>query len=214
MFVSYDYFEDGDFTNSEFGQIPTGWKVTTLGNVTNNIRDRVHSENYRVLSALNTGILQPSDEYFTKQVFSKDISNYIVVRENDFAYNPARVNIGSLGINDLGYTGCVSPVYVVFRTDPHYCNFFRFFVKSKRFQEEVKTRASGSVRQAMNYSDFALIKLIYPSKSIVNEFNSMVDPIWKAINQLNSENGKLSELRDYLLPRLISGELDVSNVEV
>ena len=213
MFVSYDYYANMEFEDSEFGRIPKGWQVLSLDDVTINIRDRVHNNNYRVLSALNSGILQPSDEYFTKQVFSKDISNYIIVAENDFAYNPARVNIGSLGINDLGYTGCVSPVYVVFRTENNYQNYMRFFVKSKRFQEEVKTRASGSVRQAMNYADFSLIRLVYPPKSAIDEFNDMVEPIWKNIKHLRQENEKLSELRDSLLPKLISGEIDVSTVK-
>ena len=213
MFVSYDYYANMEFEDSEFGRIPKGWQVLSLDDVTINIRDRVHNNNYRVLSALNSGILQPSDEYFTKQVFSKDISNYIIVAENDFAYNPARVNIGSLGINDLGYTGCVSPVYVVFRTENNYQNFMRFFVKSKRFQEEVKTRASGSVRQAMNYADFSLIRLVYPPKSAIDEFNDMVEPIWKNIKHLRQENEKLSELRDSLLPKLMSGEIDVSSVQ-
>ena len=213
MFVSYDYYANMEFEDSEFGRIPKGWQVLSLDDVTINIRDRVHNNNYRVLSALNSGILQPSDEYFTKQVFSKDISNYIIVAENDFAYNPARVNIGSLGINDLGYTGCVSPVYVVFRTENNYQNFMRFFVKSKRFQEEVKTRASGSVRQAMNYADFSLIRLVYPPKSAIDEFNDMVESIWKNIKHLRQENEKLSELRDSLLPKLMSGEIDVSAVQ-
>lgn len=214
MFVSYDYYANMEFEDSEFGRIPKGWQVLSLDDVTINIRDRVHNNNYRVLSALNSGILQPSDEYFTKQVFSKDISNYIIVAENDFAYNPARVNIGSLGINDLGYTGCVSPVYVVFRTENNYQNFMRFFVKSKRFQEEVKTRASGSVRQAMNYADFSLIRLVYPPKSAIDEFNDMVEPIWKNIKHLRQENEKLSELRDSLLPKLMSGEIDISAVQL
>lgn len=214
MFVSYDYYANMEFEDSEFGRIPKGWQVLSLDDVTINIRDRVHNNNYRVLSALNSGILQPSDEYFTKQVFSKDISNYIIVAENDFAYNPARVNIGSLGINDLGYTGCVSPVYVVFRTENNYQNFMRFFVKSKRFQEEVKTRASGSVRQAMNYADFSLIRLVYPPKSAINEFNDMIEPIWKNIKHLRQENEKLSELRDSLLSKLMSGEIDVSAVQL
>ena len=214
MFVSFDYYANMEFEDSEFGRIPKGWQVLSLDDITINIRERVHNNNYRVLSALNSGILQPSDEYFTKQVFSKDISNYIIVAENDFAYNPARVNIGSLGINDLGYTGCVSPVYVVFRTENNYQNFMRFFVKSKRFQEEVKTRASGSVRQAMNYADFSLIRLVYPPKSAIDEFNDMVEPIWKNIKHLRQENERLSELRDSLLPKLMSGEIDVSDVQL
>ena len=110
LFIDYDSCDKSKYYTSELGQIPIGWEVKELRSVTQNIRTKVKDGSYKVLSALNTGILQPSEEYFTKQVYSKDISNYIVVSEHDFAYNPARINIGSVGINNLGYTGCVSPV--------------------------------------------------------------------------------------------------------
>lgn len=193
---------------------PADWSETTLGQVTQNIRTRVGNNTYRVLSAVNTGELRPSDEYFTKQVFSKNISNYIVVNENDFAYNPARVNIGSIGFNDLGYTGCVSPVYVVFRVSPQYEYFFRFFIKSDHFKEEVKMRASGSVRQALNYKDFSVINISYPEENALLQFNDFCKSIFSAIEQIQSESSKLVEIRDTLLPRLMSGELDVSDIDL
>ena len=40
-------------------------------------------------------------------MFSKDISKYIIVKKGEFAYNPARINIGSIGINDFDFDGCV-----------------------------------------------------------------------------------------------------------
>ena len=75
----------------------------------------------------------------------KNISNYIIVEPFDFAYNPARINIGSIGMNTFGFTGCVSPVYVVVRPEPEYHFFLDFFVKSKRFLEEVKTLVKSSL---------------------------------------------------------------------
>ena len=213
FFVSFSAI-DNPMVDSELGPMPEGWRVVELKDVTENVRERVGSENYRVLSAINTGVLQPSDEYFTKQVYSKDISKYICVRENDIAYNPARVNIGSIGINDLGYIGCVSPVYVVVRPQPDYEYFLKYFIKTQRFQEEVKVRASGSVRQAMNYTDFGLIKVIYPPRDVVREFNSEISALLGGQAGMQKENEQLSLLRDYLLPRLMSGELDVSNVEI
>lgn len=212
MFETFERIDTVDRYDSDLGPIPEGWTVCTLGDVTENIRTKVKENSYRVLSAVNTGVLQPSDEYFSKQVFSKSISNYIVVEEDDFAYNPARVNIGSIGINDLGYTGCVSPVYVVFRTEPNYQKFMRFFIRTQRFKEEVKLRASGSVRQSMNYSDFAMISIAYPPKHIVEEFNSIYAPIYSTQKHIEKENQKLTEIRDVLLPRLLSGQVDVSDI--
>ena len=62
--------------------------------------------------------------------FSKDISKYIIVEKRRIrAYNPARINIGSIGINDFDFDGCVSPVYVAFNVQDKYKNFIRMFFK-------------------------------------------------------------------------------------
>ena len=214
LFIDYDSCDKSKYYTSELGQIPIGWEVKELRSVTQNIRTKVKDGSYKVLSALNTGILQPSEEYFTKQVYSKDISNYIVVSEHDFAYNPARINIGSIGINNLGYTGCVSPVYVVVRAEKGYHNFLDFFIKSPRFTNEVKSRASGSVRQSLNYDDFGLIKVIYPPKHIVESFNHQYNDILSLINHFKNETKILTGLRDSLLPKLISGEIDVTDFDI
>jgi len=196
------------------GVMPDDWQCLTLGDVTENIRTRIGNNNYTVLSAVNTGKLQPSDEYFSKQVYSKNTEKYIIVEEGNFAYNPARINIGSIGINELGYTGCVSPVYVAFKVDKDYESFFRFYFKSSIFNEETKTRASGSVRQSLNYSDFALIEINYPSQEIATKFNDMYKTFFKVKKEIDEENQRLIQLRDTLLPKLMSGEIDVSNVDI
>lgn len=196
------------------GTMPDNWKSLTLGDVTENIRTRIGKNNYIVLSAVNTGKLQPSDEFFSKQVYSKNTEKYIKVDEGNFAYNPARINIGSIGINDLGYTGCVSPVYVAFSVEHHYESFFRFYFKSSIFKEETRTRASGSVRQSLNYTDFALIEINYPSTDIARKFNEIYNTFFKVKNDIEKENKSLIQLRDTLLPRLMSGEIDVSKVEI
>lgn len=214
LFVDFDRVSSNDRVPSELGDIPYGWNIKTLAEVTTNIRTRVHNHSYKVLSALNSGCLQPSEEYFTKQVFSKDISNYIVVKENEFAYNPARVNIGSIGLNTLGYIGCVSPVYVVFRAESEYHYFMDFFIKSARFKEEVRIRSSGSVRQTMNYADFGLIKIVYPPLSAIRQFNEEYEIITKCINHNLEENAVLEQIRDSLIPKLMSGEIDISDIQV
>jgi type I restriction enzyme S subunit len=182
------------------------WNYVELGSVTTEIRTKVKERQMQVLSAVRTGNLILSENYFTKQVYSKDIGKYIVVEPNDFAYNPARVNIGSLGINSFDFAGCVSPVYVVFRAEPEFHHFLSFFLKSPAFQEEVRVRASGSVRQSLNYGDFALIQVLYPSLDVVRRFNSQYEGILEAQNRIDEENVRLAELRDTLLPRLMSGE--------
>ena len=186
---------------------PIGWEYKSLGEVTTDIRTRVGNRDLPVLSAVNTGKLIYSEDYFSKQVFSKDISKYIVVEENDFAYNPARINIGSIGRNDLGLSGCVSPVYVVLRTKPEYMYYFDFFFKSARFNREVNLRSTGSVRQSLKYSDFSLIRTILPPKDVVEKFNSLYLPLLEPINVRARENDTLTSMRDLTLKRIMTGEM-------
>lgn len=204
----------GEMIDSELGEIPKGWRVVELGDVTTNIRERTKSNDYKVLSTVNTGDLKLSEEYFTKQVFSKDLSKYIIVRIKEFAYNPARVNIGSIGMNEYDFDGCVSPVYVVFKSEEDFHWFFKMFIKTKNFKSEVVKRASGSVRQSMNYSDFALIKIVYPPKGVIVKFNQFFETCYLAQREFTKEMEILSDIRDTLLPKLMSGEIRVPVEEV
>lgn len=214
MFVSFDSVPINQLNYSELGPIPTGWMVKPLSKVTTSIREKVKDNDYKVLSAINTGQLKLSEEYFTKQVFSKSIKNYIVVEPFDFAYNPARINIGSIGINNIGFTCCVSPVYVVIRTEPEYHFFFDFFIKSRRFSEEVKTRASGSVRQSLSYDEFGKIKVAYPPIEVIRQFNKKYEVLLMTMKLLKRENEQLVSTRDTLLLKLMSGKIDVSNIQL
>ena len=213
-FVDFEPFKEGDFVESELGLIPEGWKVAELSSVTKQITEKVKDRtDVKVLSPVNTGELVLSEEYFTKQVFSESVSKYIVVKPLQFAYNPARVNIGSLGMNTFSFDGCVSPVYVVFECESNYHHFFDYYRKTEGFKEEVLTRAIGGVRQTLSYKDFSLIKLVYPPHEVVEEFNSIYEKLLDNINRIKSENTKLLDLRDTLLPKLMSGELKINEID-
>ncbi len=199
-----------EFVDSELGKIPKGWKVVELGEVTTQIKDKIgEKENYKVLSAINTGNLILSEEYFNKQVFSKDISKYLDVKLYDFAYNPSRINIGSLGINRYNFNCCVSPIYVVFRVQELYHNFFDILLKTNRIKEEINVRCNGSVRQALNYKDFAIIKVVYPHIDTICKFNNIYNIILEKSKFNNKQNEKLIQIRDTLLPKLINGDVRI-----
>ena len=212
FFVYYDDFLKEELEECEIGFIPKDWNLMTLGQITTQIKEKVGKNNYKVFSAVNTGNLILSEEYFDKQVFSKSIEKYIVVKQDEFAYNPARINIGSIGRNDFDYEGCVSPVYVAFKVEEGYENFMNMFIKSKRFNQWVITLSSGSVRQTLNYNDFSIIKIAYPPKSLVNKFNVIYESYYEVINYNKSVIHNLEEIRDTLLPKLMSGEIDVSKI--
>lgn len=209
-FIDFEPFKDGKFVDSELGMIPEGWKVGTLGDITKNKSAKVKERNdVKVLSPVTTGELVLSEEYFTKQVFSSSIAKYKIVNKGDFAYNPARVNIGSLGRNEFDFDGCVSPVYVVFSVLDGYENYFDLFRKTDFFKDSVASLAIGGVRQSLSYDDLSSIEVIIPSENAVEEFNNLYNQMKKTIKANKLENSRLSLLRDTLLPRLMSGELEV-----
>ena len=210
-FVDFEPFKGGKFVDSELGMIPKGWRVAELGDVTKQISEKVKERmDVKVLSPIITGELVLSEEYFTKQVYSASLEKYIVVRPNHFAYNPARVNIGSIGMNTFEFDGCVSPVYVVFSCEDRYQYFFDLFRKTSVFKEEVVSRAIGGVRQSLGYKDFSLIKIKYPPKEIVAKFNKIYLEIANTINAKQQETEVLIKTRDSILPKLMSGELTVN----
>ena len=209
-FIDFEPFKDGKFVDSELGKIPEGWEVVTIGDVTENIKDKVGDrDNIKVLSPITSGQLVLSEDYFSKQVFSNSIAKYIVVKHNDFAYNPARINIGSIGMNEFNFDGCVSPVYVVFRCQKGYEYFFNLYRRTTFFAEEVKKRAIGGVRQTLSYKDLSLIQLVYPPQKVVDNFNSIIISLLHTIHSNDVSNKKLEAIRDLLLPRLMSGEINV-----
>ncbi len=212
FFVYYDDYSQEELEECEIGLIPKEWKLLSLGKVTTQIKEKVGDKDYKVFSAVNTGNLILSEEYFDKQVFSKSIEKYIVVKQREFAYNPARINIGSIGRNDFDYDGCVSPVYVAFKVEEGYENFMNMFIQSNRFKQWVITLASGSVRQTLNYADFSIINIAYPPIDIIKKFNNIYDSYYEVINYNKSVIHNLEKIRDILLPKLMSGEIDVSKI--
>ena len=205
--IYQEYFEKEKYTN--------GYEIKQLSEVTTNNRNKIDkNKEYKVLSAVNTGKLVLSDDYFDKRVYSKDIGKYLNVNKNDFAYNPARINIGSIGLNTYDFNCCVSPVYVTFSVDKDYIDFFDFYFKSKRFNAKVTLRASGSVRQALNYNDFGMIEILYPSKEMINKFNKLYSKIKNRINKNKMKINNLEQIRDALLPKIMNGEIDLDKIEI
>ncbi|MEF5063567.1 restriction endonuclease subunit S [Escherichia coli] len=198
---------------SELGDIPEGWKPGCIGNISQRIRTKVGSSSAVVLSAVASGELVPSDEHFTKQVYSKSIEKYILVEQWSFAYNPSRINIGSIGLNVKSLNGAVSPVYVVFKTEPEYKWYVEILTKTTYFKSNVNILASGSVRQSLSYDDLASIPLCIPEVSIVNIFNEKYEEYLSLIEKYRNQNNTLVSIRDTLLPKLLSGEITLPEAE-
>ncbi|MDX9913295.1 MAG: restriction endonuclease subunit S [Candidatus Moranbacteria bacterium] len=95
---------------------------------------------------------------------SKDLSKYILIKPGFFAYNPYRINVGSVGLTPNGTSGLVSPAYVVFRTDKAKLlpELLLDFLKSNDGLFEIKRHARGTVRQALRFEDLCKIEMAIP----------------------------------------------------
>lgn len=116
-----------------------------------------------VLSVSNKmGFIKQSEQFEDRTVASENKSNYKVVTEGCFAYNPARINVGSIALLSTYKIGIISPMYVCFKTksnlDSEYLNFC---YQSGFFYKELQKKLEGSVRQCLTYENMSEILIPY-----------------------------------------------------
>ena len=115
-----------------------------------------------VLSVSNKmGFIKQSEQFEDRTVASENKSNYKVVTEGCFAYNPARINVGSIALLST-QIGIISPMYVCFKAksalDSEYLNFY---YQSGFFYKELQKKLEGSVRQCLTYENMSEILIPY-----------------------------------------------------
>lgn len=118
-----------------------------------------------VLSVSNRqGFIKQSEQFEDRNVASDDTSNYKIVEKNDFAYNPARINVGSIARLTKFETGIVSPMYICFRTkDCLKPEYLELFFESRNFFYHIQKRLEGSVRLCLSYEELCNIPIVIPS---------------------------------------------------
>ena len=90
---------------------------------------------------------------------------------------------------------------------------FLFHQLQDRFQEE-DIIGNGAIFKAVTKSDMYGLLVISPPLNVVTEFESIIQPAFNQVNVLTMKNINLQQTRDLLLPKLISGEVDVDGVEI
>ena len=143
---------------------------------------------------------------------SKDLSNYLVINQNDFAYNPYRINVGSIGITPQNISGLVSPAYVVFTTtDQLLPELLLDFLKSKEGLFQIGKYARGTVRKALRYEDLCEIEMPIPSieeqRVILKKKNEIHLKVSALDKELGYQRALLQNLRKQILQDAIEGKL-------
>ena len=116
-----------------------------------------------VLSVSNKmGFIKQSEQFEDRTVASENKSNYKVVTEGCFAYNPARINVGSIALLSTYKIGIISPMYVCFKTkNTLNSEYLNFYYQSGFFYKELQKKLEGSVRQCLTYENMSEILIPY-----------------------------------------------------
>lgn len=212
MAIYKSWFNDFKCPNEE-GEledgIPKNWDQSNVYDRVVEVKDKnKNNDDLPVLSVVKEGEFKLSDDIFTKQVYSKSTVNYKIVKKDQVGYNPARANIGSIAMLKDFEKGLVSPIYIVFKMNETITpTYFYYYMKQPMFLEMIKQHAIGTTRQNFSFEAFKMFPLIVPPMNLQLQFEDIAKPIEKKIAKLKEENTILAEIRDTLLPKLMSGEL-------
>jgi type I restriction enzyme S subunit len=149
------------------------------------------------------GFLLQSEQFKDRMVASDDTSNYKIVEKDYFAYNPARINVGSIArMKEEGH-GIISPMYICFTCDEKILpDYLEYFYESSIFNYEMNKRLEGSVRMCLSYESMINIPIALPNieeqekyAQILNRMDEKIkkeELIYK--NQKKLKNGLLQQM--------------------
>jgi type I restriction enzyme S subunit len=162
----------------------------------------------RVLSVTNSrGFVLPEDQ-FERRVASADLSNYKVVRRGQYAYNPSRINVGSIARLDGWEDGVLSPMYVVLRLDESKTNsdYFLHWLNSHEARQRIKNSAQGSVRETVSFSEFAAITIPLPDTNTQTAIARCLNALREEIDLLGQTVAALKTQKRGLMQKLLTGQ--------
>ena len=144
------------------------WEVKCLGDVTTIVNRRNKSRRMLPIYSINNkqGFILQSEQFNGLDSNSRgyDTSQYKIVNSNLFAYNPARINVGSIGYSGKIKEGIISSLYVCFKsTDTVTDDFLRCFFETDQFRRSVDNNVEGGIRSYLFYENFSRINIALPT---------------------------------------------------
>ena len=163
-----------------------------------------NDENYNVYSVSNKdGFILQTEQFKDRIVASEDTKNYKVVEKDDFAYNPARINVGSIARMKKDTKGIISPMYICFKCNEKILpEYLEYFFESSKFTYEMNKRLEGSVRMCLSYESMLNIPIELPNKNEQEEISKMLNNLSDKIKLEEEKWIKLKKLKKGLLQKM------------
>lgn len=194
-FVDFEPFKKGKFVDSELGMIPEGWKVGTLGELCNFKRGK---------------------NLLTKNAIDEGVPVVAGGLEPSCYHNVANTGAPVITVSGSGANAGFMRMYhvPVWASDCSFIdisceNFYFVYCFLKVNSKLLKHAQTGAVQPHVKPSDIHDFELVIPDRESIYEFQDKVKPFFDKIAAIQKENSRLSLLRDTLLPRLMSGEIEV-----
>jgi type I restriction enzyme S subunit len=195
-FVDFGPFKDCEFVESELGLIPKGWEVLRLQDVSTLTAGGDKPKNFS--NVLNEECQIP--------IYSNGITN-----DGLYGYTDnARINEESITVSARGtigfvclrlepYLPIVRLIAVVPKKEIITSKYLFYWLKSQNIN------GNGTTQQQLTVPDFKDTNVLVPKFEIIKHFTDILNPYYENINSNKIENQILTQLRDTLLPKLISG---------
>lgn len=153
----------------------------------------------------NTRGMVKAEDYRENTIHSEDTSNYTIVRKDMVAYNPARLNIGSIAMLKSDEPGLVSPMYVVFSIDQKRVTkeYFELLMKSSFLSSKIDSLKEEGARFRFDYSRWDWIKIPLPPLSVQTEIVRLLEGFSKLIITLEKEADARELQYQYYIKKLL-----------
>ena len=201
-FVDFEPFQDGEFVESDLGDIPKGWSIESLGDIVN-----IYDSERKPLSQMVRQGMDRNYPYYG--------ANGVIDYVEDYLFDGKYLLLGEDGtvqtnegypiLNYIEEKFWVSNHAHIMTGDKISTEFLYVSIKRRNIRDII----TGAVQQKINQRNLKSIKLVIPESNILINFQNIIEPIFEKVLVLKKSNKKLEETRDILLPKLMSGEIRV-----
>lgn len=212
-FINFEPFKDGKFIDSELGLIPEGWRVGTLGDVMQISKVSINPSkqpqsifNHFSIPAFDNGMLPE------KQFGHEILSNKFKIDENMTLFSKLNPRIKRLWfVGKVPENAICSTEFVPFEANKNDWPFFiKCLVGSDFFYNNAMSLVNGATGSHQRFHPQETLLFTFPlNETVIDKFNRLVQPVILQQVRNLEECQRLSILRDTLLPKLMSGEIEV-----